>query len=364
MIYLIATGCLSLGLAQGQGPVRNPADPAQAPVEVTVDGVAAVVGDQIVTLRELDEFVAQRANAVGLSRQEDLARIRLGYLEERYLLLLKVQAGQDMGFDPELVRRGEQRLFAEEVELRGGPVAASKQFAALGQRPEQLQKFLRRRLYIQSWEWAQTGRAAGASGRVSVDRNLRPGQNWSAYQLALKSPDPAERAMVGMMPPQVVLQQLVLPIEENGGEESTLELARTLIEEARSGTDFTDLTRLWGAAPDDGILEPRTLTELEQTSRFLHRSAALWEFASTAAVGEFSAPMLGWQRGLPGVWVYLMRERIESTPARDYLDAALQRRVRAGILRSLDQLRLRVALKGVANSVYVWPPSLRPTGEE
>ncbi len=80
----------------------------------------------------------------------------------------------------------------------------------------------------------------------------------------------------------------------------------------------------------------RTLADIEQISVFFHRSALLSEFASTAAVGEFSAPMIGWERDVPAMWVYRMHERIESTPAGNYLDAALQKRIRDVNLRSLD----------------------------
>lgn len=330
-------------------------------MEVLLDGVALVVGNEIVTRGELNAFVRRRANDLGVSRPEDLLKIQSRFLFDHYLLLLKLQAGQDMGFDPEIVRRGEQRMFAREVERMGGPVAASRNFAARGERPDQLQEYFRQQLYTTSWDQAQTGRSAGATGRISVDRNQRPGQNWSAYQLALASTDPAERAKIGALPPRVVLQQLVLPLDANGGEASTLELAQRLIDEVRGGADFTELVRLWGAASEDGLVKPETLAKVEERSRFYHRSAALSEFASTAAVGEFSDPMIGWERDVPAMWVYRMHQRIERTPAGDYLDAAVQKRLREQILRSLDDLRRRVALEGIADSVYVWPPSLRGT---
>jgi hypothetical protein len=359
MITLIATCCLGLTPLPSQDPVGPMVGPSEPAKEIPIDGVAAVVGDELTTRSELNDVVRRQANAMGLSRPEDIAQIQIRFLSDRYLLLLKTQAGQDMGFDPAMVAAGEKRLFDSEVEQRGGPVEASKEFAATGQSPDQLQEYLRQRLYTQSWEFAQIGKAPGASGRIAVDRYIRPGQLWSAYQLALESGDPAELGKLGAKPPQVVLQQLVLPIETNGGEDSAFELAQTLIEEVRGGGDFTELVALWGAAPNDGHLAAETLENTEQRSDFYHRSKVLFEFASKAEVGELSEPMLGWNRDMPAIWVYMLRDRLEATPGGAYLDAGTQGNLRKELLRSLDQLRLRVALDGITDSVYVWPPSLR-----
>lgn len=356
MNLLVTTSLLGLGfgLPQSQGP------PQPAPVEVSLDGVAAIVGNEIFTKLELDEIVRREANNRGLLRPEDIVELQGRFLTDRYMLLLKAQAGEDMGFDPELVKRGEERLFNERLEELGGPISASKDFVANGVRPDQYQEILRQRLYGYSWESAQVGKSAGATGRPSVDRYIRPGVLFAAYHAAAESQDPAERARIGATPLRIVLQQIVLPLDANGGDESTLELARTLLEEVHAGADFTQLVQLWSVLKGEGILKPETLDDIGQRSRVLHKSDVLREFAATAATGELSPPIMGWnQEQSPAYWVYMVRERTETTSIGEFLDPTVQKELEEDLLQALDRLRLRVALQTITDSVYVWPPSLR-----
>jgi len=328
----------------------------QDPPEPTrVDGVLAVVNDDIITLSEI-EFVRWRESRAG--NAIDRERI----LSERVSSLLKTQAGEDMGFDPEQVQTLLDERFEHEVERRGGAVGASAFFVENRLPPGELREFWRRELYAQAWEDAVTGRRASAGGRPSVDRYVRPGQRWAFYRMLEDSSNPRERRMLGELPERVAIQELILPTEEFGGVDSALELARELLRSyGGEREDFDALVLSYGAVKQGaGLSEPVPVEGLRGMSESRHGDTSLYEFARTAAVDGVSEALLGRKPGTShqAVFVYRLHERLPAVGPRRLLDPSLRQDLDRDLSERIDALRISMELERTADAAWIWPRSL------
>lgn len=361
-IHLLALLGLALAPTARAGAPQSLGDP---PVErgTAVDGVVAVVGEDVITFSEL-RYAVLRAARSGARADPDQI------LNDQVLRLLKTQAGQDMGYDPELVADLLEGRMDWIVDKQGGAVKASAWLKdAVGMRPDQLEDYYRRELYAQSYEGSLTGTQPGVDGRVSVDRYIRPGQKHAAYQLIATSTDPAERQKIGAVPERVVLQELILPLDAHGGQRATIELATALRDAALGGEDFGQLVLLHGAAKENrGLTAELPVPSLAQVSASRHGTDELARFAADAEVGAISTPLVG--RALnserQAVFIYRLDQRLPAEPPRPYVSLETQRALTADLEKALDHLRLAVGIERLRETTYVWLPDLdrgRPAAE-
>lgn len=356
-LLLLAGASTPLG-AQVLIPEPTPAPGAQAaPAQRTRTRiVAAAVGDELIKSGDLFGQV-QMEMAQGRIRDLDQAEERMDeLLQEMITRKLKVQAGQDMGFEATLIENFVDQLLSNQTERFGGTVAASRFLQESRIDPSDWRAVTRNEVYAAQWEQAVLGRGPGATGRPTVDRYIRPGELHAYYQSLLVSRDPADRAQLGEQPERVVLQELILPLAD-GDPELVVDRARLLIEAHEGGEDFTQLVRLHGAGKEsDGIRRPQAVEALREFGNNRHGNQQLHQFALGAAPGDVSPPLLGaTPRGQRAVWVYRLVERLDPTGPQAFLDQDLQDRLRDLLQGRIDDYRERVALQDVAGSAYVWP---------
>ena len=371
---LWASGLLGLGLIPAGGPGLSPDPPtptpvaapttrtgqvaaqepaAQPPRRLLLDGVAAIVGEEVITHREIDYFRQLEAN---VGRTVEPAVI----LQDRVKELLKSQAGQTLVIDENLVRAQLDARWKDQVELQGGAVRTSEWLEMVGLTPPRLREIWRNSLYAQVWEENITGAGLGPRGRPKVDRFVRPGQRLAFYRILAGSPNPADRAQVGAQPERAVIQQLVLAADEFGGVEDTRTLAGELRQLAESGrSDFGDLVARYGATgtrETRGLAPPISLGDMEQLSVTRHKTRSLLDFVSQGTPGALSEPMLGWKLGadVEAIFVYKLVERLPAEEPKSPVDIELQKQLDAALLDQFDRVRLEFALREAFDSAYIW----------
>ena len=335
------------------GPPQSLGEPPEER-GAAVDGVVAVVGEEVITFSELRYAVMRAARSGAKADPETI-------LNEQVRRLMKTQAGQDMGYDPELVEELLQGRMEWIVDKQGGAVKASTWLRdAVGMRPDELEDYYRRELYAQSYEGALTGTQPGVDGRVGVDRYIRPGQRHAAYELIATSADPAEREKIGAVPERVVLQELILPLDTHGGQRATIELATALRDAALGGEDFGQLVLLHGAAKENrGLTAPLPVPSLVQVSANRHGTDELARFAGDADVGAVSEPLVGGALNSErqAVFVYRLDQRIPAEPPRPYVSRETQKVLTEDLEKALDRLRLAVGMERLRETIYVWLPA-------
>ena len=118
-------------LAAPQDPIQEPSqEPPPQDTEVLADFVVGIAGNELVLRSDLDLRIwtdadlRQRMQAA--STVEEQMEVNFEALSSRLENLIMVQAGADIGFDPELVEQLTDREFAQKVESFGGHVRMSE----------------------------------------------------------------------------------------------------------------------------------------------------------------------------------------------------------------------------------------------
>ena len=158
-------------------------------------------------------------------------------LTEEVKDMLVVQAGKDLGFQPELLERQVDYVLEQHRERIGREGVARylriRSFSSAEYRDE-----ARREVYATAWERYVIGREPGPTGRFSRDSFVRPGQLWFAYE--------QNRAALSE-PTTVRVQQLIVSAASVG----SIDAAHRLIEDLRGqivddGADFGELAEIYG----------------------------------------------------------------------------------------------------------------------
>lgn len=344
------------------GPSR---DAVRAAARARLDGMVGIAGSQVVLQADLmlvvfrTDYLRERYERA-LADPKAFERLMAEALEIRLRDLLMVEAGRTLGFDPGLVSDYTKATFEEQVEALGGHRAFSD---ALRQRyltPQDRRKQIEDQILGDAWRASVSGRAAGPTGRVSVDRYISPAWLEAAYEDFKRSTSPADRALVGIQPERVVMRQLVIEeTESNDGEA----LARALRAQAETdNADFGGLIGRYGSAfrETGGLTDPFSLDLAREASQNLHGSNALYEFGKTARIGDYLGPLPATSEGgRKGWWVYRLEERLPATEALPFTDPEMQRRLLDRVQRRLDDLREQTAFRAFLARTYVHPPELR-----
>jgi len=367
MFKLLCTLVLALGQQPAAAAATVPAAEEDAsrrfpPSAVPDDYVVAVIGDEIITMSDLDRFVKMEINAGRIRNQQERMQAHRMVQRERAMHLLKSQAGRDLGIDPELLKLSVNQRLESIVETQGGAQAATEFFQQLGMTTQDVIDYFTIERYKRSWEESVTGKGFSRGGRPSVDRYVRPGWKMARYKLIAGSTNAEQQALIGAAPVQFVLQHLVLPIDPNRPEADTLDLGRELFEQASRGADFDQMIQNYGAVTP-GLTRKLTRRQVSDLSRARHRGGALFDFVAAADPGDYCEPMVGWNGERSFVWVYKLVERSEAREPQPFLDPKVQAALEDDLEESLDSLKLRLALDELIKGSYLWPPALKSAPE-
>jgi hypothetical protein len=343
--------------------------PKQEPVPA-YDFVVGVAGNEIVLRADLGIQILQDRNlrerfqrATTLEEQNE---VQFDALSSRLEDLIMVQAGADLGFDPALVAQLTEREFEQQIERAGGHRAMSESFAQRSLTPDLLKVQIRDRLLAESWRRSHLGRAPGATGRISVDRNIRPGLMRMYYDAFIDSPVRAEREAVGQVEAQVRAQLLQVNVVAGGSKEQARANIEVLIDTYRAGdASFSLLVNQYGdesSRNQRGIGPPSALAQLGQLR---HASVDLGRLVNGGEVGEVTPPLWLEVTGRAGeirtqAWcVYRLAERIPPVPPLPFESRELQADLRAYLLEVLDEQREEVAFTAALHDTHVWPEEHR-----
>jgi len=328
-----------------------------------LDWMMGIAGNQVVLYSDLGIVILMddELREIAMSTApENLRPIYEEALRLRLETLLKVQAGKDLGYDPELVNFLTDHNFELKIEAMGGHRQASEIFKAQSVTPEQFRLQIKDSLLERSWNESVTGKAPAGIGRPIVDRFVRPGWVHSAYVSFQGSGSEGERSLIGMHRERVILQILVL---DELDYPDTEQLGAGLRKQYEDGErDFTSIVRTFGSGKSregDGFSAASEVQALRQVGRALHGTDDLWELARSGKVGQVVGPLLR-VRGEDRAWyLYRVGTRMPATQAGEFLDLGLQKEVTSHLQGAMDRLRGDRAFQAVLADSYIWPEALR-----
>ncbi len=305
LLGLFSAVCIARVEAQAlAGPPQQLTDTDLRALEIRyLDQVVVVAGDNVVTRNDiLSRFREPRwrdrileLDALPPEQQGPAEQsLNLDATGEMVEFLLETQAGQDRGFDSKLVDALVERRFKEAMGENGGYRAFFKKLEQSGSSPEQFKDQVRRSLYRYAWRGAITGRQAGTTGRVELDRHVRPGRIVTTYQTYSTSPRAEERALVGIQEENFDLLELALGFKALGGREPALERARTLKGDIESGkVSVAELIDYWTQRDPQAREKAKFSVNKNQARQFSEKgfgSLAFYDFVTLAEPGDLSEP--------------------------------------------------------------------------
>ncbi|MDF1838413.1 MAG: hypothetical protein P1V35_11125 [Planctomycetota bacterium] len=368
---LLLAGLAALGmggslLAQGL-PQQVTPDDLRALNERFLDSVVVVAGDQVVTRTDL---VAHLRNKQWRERYQEASqlpqdqrlqafnRIENDATADLVEAFLEVRAGQDRGFDPEVVENLVKRRFARAQESAGGYQAFHQQLTAGNSSPEQYKESFRRTLYRFAWQGAITGKQIGTTGRKELNRYVRPGEIWGAYKSFLKSPRLNEVEMTGFREAEFEVLELALSFQALGGRENALDRAATLRTDLERGViSFEELIAYW-AKTDERAREKSTavftLGRAAQISQSEFGGQGLVEFLTQSEVGEMSPPL----ESQNAVHLFQLNKIVPEVPSKPFANLDVQDAIRKHLLDKQTRVRLGRAHVKLIRESQLHPPEL------
>lgn len=329
---------LLLGWLQAAQP-----PPADRNPPVPINGIQFVVNDEAVTMREFVDDLRRKRQPN--STPAELDRALRETFSERVKVLLMEQGGRDLGYDEAVVKRYVDDSIADNIKDYGGIVDLSEELRRQNLDPQVLREMKQRAAYRELWGLAVEGRQPGASGRVSVDRYVRPGRLQFEFERTPKS----EIAQV-----TADYQSLFISVELAGGAAQARAKAEELVAKARAGADFTALVREHSHSTSkvrDGW------DKAVQLKSMAERHPDLGEFLADAAPETVSDPIAERIDGeLVAFRVVSGTKRSE--PALDFNSARAQDELRERLLANLSRYRRDRELARMLEAAYVWPEEL------
>ena len=342
-------------------------DPRTRRAYLSRDWMIGVAGNEVVLRSDLDVIITQSADLRGRWQNADAQGRQVLYEEalgQRLETLLRVQAGMDLGFDREVVDQRTDFAFGDRVERLGGHRAASKALQSDQLTPAQFRAHLRDQLLAMTWYQVQVGRAAGRTGRVFVDRNVRPGWIYSAYQSFSRSPSAEEQALVGKKETNYRLQILRVPVDPEGSPADAEALAielRRMFTEGEVSFDFLVRTYADPASQENlGRLLPMTSQRAGQVAQVFHGPSGLAvnELLESSQIDGTTPPLF---REGPDSWLIYRLEGIEpGTDAQPLSSPEVQRALQAFLLKTQDKSRERAAFAQVLSDSFIYPGAFGP----
>ena len=364
---MLNTTLLLAALAAPQEPPQQPLPEGQ---EIPHDFVVGIAGNELVLRTDLDLRILTdadlRARIQAATTIEEQLEVQFEALSSRLENLIMVQAGADIGFDPELVEQLTDREFGQKIESFGGHRMMSEMLQQRMLTPERYRVQIRDQLLSESWRRSRIGTAPGPTGRVSVDRYIRPGVMRMYYDAFIDSKVPREREAVGIVDAQVRVQLLQVNVPAGGVPEAVLTNVENLVATYQAGdASFEGLINVWG---DESSREQRGITSagnFDRLGRLRHGSTDLARLVHEGEIGDVTEPQWAEMRGADGIstrqaWcVYRLAERIAAVPPRAFGARQLQEQLRTYLLEMLDAQREDAAFTGALKDTHVWPDEHR-----
>lgn len=331
-----------------------------APDELSINGVEIIVNDHSVTYLELQQhivFARQSMEAPTTVELDELVRRIPNDVRDR---LLQIQAGEDIGFDPDLLSRVIEDEFEREKEQRGGVGPMAEHLAKRGFTSSRYRDYLRGEIVSGLWKRTVVGLEAGGLGRVTTDRYVRPGQ--------LSMLRDRFRGQLGDTR-KVKVRLLVISHEDWGNDN---ELTRIQIDEARDSV-------LAGEVLMEDVVAGylgRDLSEVGLTGDeliwidpglFANQFPGLRTFVTTGVEGEVSGiePILDGDGNEMGLAFGLL-EAVEGGAELDLLRYEDQTKIKNFWHRGEDERRLEEATRELRRDSFTWTPfsSASPPGPD
>ena len=324
--------------AAAQGP---PPPPSSEEGWVLLDGVAAQVGSEIVTMRELDARVRKEVEEISqttpLSNEQELNLVSWRNLEAMVIDMLEAQAGEDMGIDREQIELLVARIL--EDEKNEGILDTVRPSRGLDDTERRA-----RALYQELWRLQKLGGTGLGGSRPIRDRYIRPGELKMMYRANKDE----------LKPDEIRLRVLVVPIAAHG----SLEATRSFLEDTRrrveAGDDMGDLVLEHGADARDtgGLLNWMPLPSLNHPG--------LRTFAEGAQLGELSDILPLPPVGEPQALVFARLEEKRDNEPPPFEEPTVQRMLREVFTKERDNRVMGFERALLSQNAYSWlHPGLR-----
>ncbi len=313
------------------------------------DSVAVIAGDQVITRSDMagqlrssvwQERLREAADLPEGQIQDATIRVREEAAAELVEAFLEIQAGQDRGFDPEIVEILVERRFQDNLKQQGGYQAFYRNLKRGNSSPEAYRESIRNSLYRHSWRGATTGQQPGTTGRKELNRYVRPGEIRGAYKSFSKSPRLAEIELTGFREAEYEFLEIALGFEAIGGREAALERAQTYYERLSTGTiTLEGLIEHWSKA-DKGLQgDSRTTLNLSQVayaSKTRFGGRALLDFMTGSEVGKLSKPL----ETANSVHLFQLTKIYPEQPIKPFADLEIQSEIRKHLAEKQGRIRL------------------------
>jgi hypothetical protein len=309
-----------------------------------VDGVAAHIGNRIISLRELDALV--QANLPNYPQLSE-AQLTVELLREMENRLLEIQAGEDSGFDRALIANIATQQTLDNVEDLGS-AQFSDQLRRQGSNIADMSSSQADDIYSQLWSSKQLGTDLGFTDRVFRDRYIRPGM--------LKSIFLVNRDM--LFAGTVEMRYYVMDAMAVGGvHEDAIEWIEGIKARVAGGEDFAEIVRLEATqnTANGGLQPPAPIPSIPFPQ--------IREFASTGKVGDF-APIVRDDKGPSTVYLLARLESRKDQVVPHFEDGNLQNKFRTQLRRDSDTRVLNDAHSRLYRRSHSWiHPSIRQLQE-
>jgi parvulin-like peptidyl-prolyl isomerase len=319
-----------------------------------VDRIVMVVNEDMLTNRMLEHDVDSYRRQRAIAKEEE-ARALVEFQQMRVRNMLEVQAGQDMGIDPAIVKQQVKENVEHLIRERFSGVAGLADFLqSKDLDTDTLREQFKDQIYADVWEKYITGEAPLPGGRIARDRYVRPGLMRLYYESGVRQPDGLDQ--IGGKQQEVVLQYLFIDEKAYGGEQKTRELLQTLRQRIVDGEDMGDICErysAWHTAKTD-----RGLMQSVPESRFANLDPQIATFLTSAKPGDVSGPLP--YKTTDGGHFWRIAKLVDRTApvVPDISSSDVQQKVIQRIQDEYDQFRKAVALGQMYRGSYVWPPEL------
>jgi len=313
-----------------------------------------VVNEDMLTNRMLEHDVDSYRRQRAIAKEEE-ARALVEFQQMRVKNMLEVQAGQDMGIDPAIVKQQVKENVEHLIRERFSGVAGLADFLqSKDLDTDTLREQFKDQIYADVWEKYITGEAPLPGGRIARDRYVRPGLMRLYYESGVRQPDGLDQ--IGGKQQEVVLQYLFIDEKAYGGEQKTRELLQTLRQRIVDGEDMGDICErysAWHTAKTD-----RGIMQSVPESHFANLDPPIATFLTSAKPGDVSGP-LPYKTADGGRFWRIAKLVDRTAPVVPELSSPeVQQKVIQRIQEDYDQFRKAVALGQMYRGSYVWPPEL------
>ena len=366
--FCVATASLALPLMAQELP--SPSRQGPVPVGAYLDWGAGISGERVITMSDILRAQSDPSETWIRELQEGAnpGTVQMAILQNLAMNQIEVEAGRVRGFDPALVESLVDKNFERQIDRFGGPTEFTKFLQGQRMTPTSFRADVTSDLYRYAWRNSSLGKQPGPTGRVSVDRYIRPGYLFSTYEAFAESRDPAKLAVLGGSAEILVMGRIILPIEqhaagldEKAGLEKTKLLAQQLrIQVIEDEATFEAQVSAWDANRGQSGPVQRTLGEILGMSREFHQTDLLFEFARDAKTGDVSLPLP--YQAPDGQWavvLYALTKRLPATPPKPFANLTVQAALREHLLDELDKRRMTRARLHLVQKSHLHPADLR-----